>query len=60
VLEGMMEYGIFNEPKSLPEIVNHLYINREDKEEERQVLERVLGELVREGKLKQTNDLFSL
>jgi hypothetical protein len=42
VLEGMIEDGYFGEPKSLPEIVKHLYIDREGKEMERQVLERVL------------------
>lgn len=51
VLEGMMEYGAFNESKSLLEIVKHLYLDREDKKEERQMLERVLEELVKEGKL---------
>lgn len=50
-LEGMIEYGVFNEPKALPEIIKHLYIDREDKKEERQVLEGVLEELVKEGKL---------
>lgn len=46
-----MEYGTFNESKSLLEIVKHLYLDREDKKEERQMLERVLEELVKEGKL---------
>lgn len=46
-----MEYGAFNESKSLLEIVKHLYLDREDKKEERQMLERVLEELVKEGKL---------
>lgn len=60
VIEGMIEYGIFNKPKALPEIIKHLYIDREDKKEEREVLERVLEELVKEGEPKQTNGLFSL
>ncbi|WP_449048721.1 hypothetical protein [Parapedobacter sp.] len=51
VLEGMIEDGFFNKPKTLAEVVKHLYIDREDKKEERQVLERVVGELVREAKL---------
>jgi len=37
-----------------------LYIDREEKKEERDVLERVLGELVKEGKLKEINDSFSI
>ncbi|WP_139215958.1 hypothetical protein [Parapedobacter composti] len=51
VLEGMIEDGYFDEPKSLLETVKHLYIDREGKEMERQVLERVLEELVKEDKL---------
>lgn len=49
VIEGMIEDGFFNKSKLLPDTVKHLYIDREDKKEERDVLERVLGELVKEG-----------
>jgi len=60
VLEGMIEYGVFNEPKSLPEIVKHLYLDREDKKEERQVLERVLGIIVRDNRLRQSDTRFEV
>lgn len=53
VLEGMMEDGFFNKPKTLAEVVKHLYIDREDKKKEKevweQVLEQVLGKLVVAG-----------
>ncbi|MGV3763872.1 hypothetical protein [Parapedobacter sp.] len=58
VLEGMIEDGFFNKPKTLAEVVKHLYIDREDKKEERQVLGGVLGDLVREGKLTVANEKY--
>lgn len=60
VLEGMIEYGFFNKTKTLPEIVKHLYIDREDKKEERQVLERVLGIIVRDNRLRQSDTRFEV
>jgi len=60
VLEGMIEDGFFNKPKTLAEVVKHLYIDREDKAKERAVLERVLGELVKDSKLKIEDGMYFL
>jgi len=48
VIDGLIDYGFFDKPKSLTDIAKHLYI--EGKPEEK-VLERVLEEVVKEGKL---------
>ena len=56
VIEGLIDYGFFNEPKSLFDTAKHMYI---DGKEEEKVLEEVLGELVQEGKLKAANGSFS-
>lgn len=48
VLNGMIDNGFFNEPKSLADTAKHLYIDGKDEEK---VLEEVLGELVLAGRL---------
>lgn len=48
VVEGLIDYGFFNEPKSLANTAKHLYI---DGKEEEKVLEVVLGELAEAGRL---------
>lgn len=45
VLNGMIGNGFFHEPKSLTDVAKHLYI---DGKEEAEVLEQMLGELVKE------------
>lgn len=60
VLEGMIEDGFFNKPKTLVEVVKHLYIDREGKKKEREVLEQVLGELVNDSKLKIEDGMYFL
>ncbi len=52
VVEGLIDYGFFNKPKSLADIAKHLYI---DGKQEDNILEGVLGE----GKLKAANGSFS-
>lgn len=46
VVDGLIDYGFFNEPKSLTDAAKHLYI---DGKEEETVLNEVLGELVKNG-----------
>lgn len=45
VLNGMIDNGFFNEPKSLADTAKHLYIDSKEDE----VLEGVLEELVKNG-----------
>ena len=60
VLEGMIENGFFSKPKSAADAIKHLYIDREEKKEEQQVLGQVLVELVKEGKLIVENGSYSM
>ena len=60
VLEGMIEDGFFNKPKSLADTAKHLYIDREDRVEEKQVLATELNESVVASKLKVENGAYFL
>ena len=51
VLEGMIENGFFSKPKSAADAMKHLYIDREEKKDEQIVVNQVLAELAKEGKL---------
>jgi len=57
VVDGLVAYGFFNEPKSLTDVAKHLYIDGKDDEK---VLEGVLGEAVKEGKLIVENESYSM
>lgn len=50
VVEGLIEYSFFNEPKSLTDVAKHLYI---DGKEEELVLDGILRVVVVEGILKE-------
>lgn len=52
VLNGMIDNGFFNEPKSLIDTAKHLYI---DGKEEEKALKVVLGELAEAGRLLKGN-----
>src|SRR5690606_6987410 len=58
VLEGMIENGFFSKPKSLADTAKHLYIDREEKKAEQQVLGQILAELAKEGKLTVENEKY--
>ena len=60
VLEGMIENGFFSKPKSAADTMKHLYIDREEKKEEQIVVDQVLAELAKGGKLTVENGSYSM
>ncbi|MFC7524189.1 hypothetical protein ACFQRK_09565 [Parapedobacter sp. GCM10030251] len=53
VLNGMIDNGFFNEPKSLSDTAKHLYI---DGKEEEKALKGILAELVSENRVEVSGD----